>query len=110
MGTTSAHQERTTNGAALAAFLVAGIGAFAVGLFVMVNETGLFAAPALYRPAGGVSGRMTFATVVWLFAWALLHWRWNHRQLGSRRVHAATLLLIGVGVLLSFPPVWQLFQ
>src|SRR5690606_18680033 len=30
------------NGAAMAAFLAAGIGAFAVGLFVLLNETGIF--------------------------------------------------------------------
>ena len=71
------------NGAAMAAALAAGIGAFAMGLFVLLNEAGLFAAPALYGPAGGVTGRTTFATVVWLGAWAqpvlaapLLVWGW----------------------------------
>jgi len=97
------------NGAALASFLAAGIGAFAVGFLVIVNEAGLFAAPALYGPAGGVSGRMTFATVIWLIGWAVLHWRWKDRQLESSRVYAATLVLIALGIVLSFPPVWQIF-
>ena len=44
-----------TNGAAMAAALGAGIGASAMGIFVLLNEAGLFAAPALYGPAGGVS-------------------------------------------------------
>ena len=96
------------NGAALAAFLGAGIGALAMGVMVILNETGLFAAPALYGPAGGVSGRTTFAVVIWLIGWAVLHRRWKQRQLEPRRVHALVLALIGAGVLLCFPPLWAL--
>ena len=108
MTTTNDKHEGAPNGAALASFLAAGIGAFAVGFFVILNETGLFAAPALYGLAGGVSGRMTFAAAVWLIGWAVLHSRWKNRELESRRVYATTLVLIAVGVVLSFPPVWQI--
>ncbi len=96
------------NGAALAAFLGAGIGAFAMGLLVILNESGLFAAPALYGQAGGVSGRTTFATAIWLIAWGGLHYRWKAREIASPRVYAATLALLCVGILLCFPPVWKL--
>lgn len=101
-------REGLPNGSALAAFLAAGIGAFAMGLFVILNEAGLFAAPSLYGPAGGVSGRTTFAVVVWLIAWAALHARWKARTMASRGVHAATLVLIALGLILTFPPVWGL--
>jgi hypothetical protein len=100
--------EAVPNGAALAAFLGAGIGALAMGVMVILNESGLFAAPALYGPAGGVSGRTTFAVVIWLIGWAVLHRGWKHRRLEPRRVHTLTLLLIGAGVLLCFPPLWAL--
>lgn len=100
--------EAVPNGVALAAFLGAGIGAFAMGVMVILNEAGLFAAPPLYGPAGGVSGRTTFAVVIWLIGWAVLHSRWKHRQLDPRRVHTLTLFLIGAGVLLCFPPLWAL--
>ena len=102
------NRDATANGAALAAFLGAGIGAFAMGGMVILNEAGLFSAPALYPPAGGVSGRTTFAAVIWLIGWAVLHRRWKGRQVTSRPVHAITLILIGLGVLLAFPPVWKL--
>ena len=101
-------QRETVNGAAVAAFLAAGIGAFAVGLLVILNEAGLYAAPALYAPAGGVTGRTTFAVAAWLIAWAVLHRRWNERDVASRRVYALTLGLIALGILLCFPPVWGL--
>lgn len=96
------------NGAALASFLAAGIGAFAVGFFVIIHEAGLFSAPALYEPAGGVSGRTIFAAVTWLIGWGVLHRRWKDRQLESNRVYTATLLLIALGIVLSFPPVWKI--
>ena len=96
------------NGAALASFLGAGIGAFTMGFIVILNEAGLLVVPALYAPAGGVTGRTTFAVVIWLIGWAVLHRRWKGRQIESRRVHVVTLILIGLGVLLTFPPFWKL--
>jgi hypothetical protein len=102
--------ERTevVNGSAMAAFLGAGIGAFAMGVFVLLNEAGLFAAPALYAPAGGLSGRSTLAVVVWLIAWGVLHSRWRNRAIAPRRVHLLTLILAGIGILATFPPTWGL--
>lgn len=102
-------REAAANGAVLAAFVAAGIGAFAMGLVVILNEVGLFAAPALYGPAGGVSGRTTIAAAIWLAAWAVLHNRWKGRRIEPGREYAVTLGLIGLGLLLTFPPVWGLF-
>ena len=98
-----------SNGAALAAFLGACIGAFSMGFFVILNEIGLFAAPSLYGPSGGVSGRTTFATVAWLVAWAVLHHRWKDRGIAPRGVFRVGLLLLCLGILGTFPPVWGLF-
>ena len=96
------------NGTAMAAFLGAGIGAFAMGLLVLLNEAGIFVAPTLYGPAGGVTGRTTFALLVWLIGWGLLHSLWKTREMASGRVYALTLLLVGLGVLGTFPPLWGL--
>ena len=101
-------RSREVNGGAMAAFLGGGIGAFAMGAVVLLNEAGIFAAPALYAPAGGVSGRTTLATIVWLIAWAVLHYRWKAREIAPGRVGAVTLVLIALGVLGTFPPVWGL--
>jgi hypothetical protein len=97
-----------SNGAAMASTLAAGIGAVAMGVFVLLNETGLFAAPVLHGPAGGVTGRTTFATVVWLTAWVVLHARWKGREIAPGRILALTLVFVGVGVLAAFPPLWPL--
>ena len=98
-----------TNGTALAALLAAAIGAGAMGLVVIANEAGLFSAPAVYGPAGGVSGRTTLAVVIWLASWGVLHTRWRHRQMAARRVQAWSLALILLGAVLTFPPVWAIF-
>ena len=97
-----------TNGAAMAAVLGAGIGSFAMGAFVLLNEAGLFAAPALYGPAGGVTGRTTFATIVWLLAWGVLHARWRSREVAPASVFTWTVVLVVLAILATFPPVWGL--
>ena len=109
MATTSVSiTSHDVNGSAMAAFAAAGIGACAMGAVVLLNELGLFAAPALYAPAGGVTGRTTLATIVWLMAWAVLHHRWKDREIAPGRIGAVTLMLIALGVLGTLPPVWAL--
>ena len=98
------------NGHAMAAILAAGIGAFAMGLFVVLHETGLFVSPSLYPPVGGLSGRTTFAVIVWLIAWGVLNARWSPRTVSPRPVFTVTIALIALGVLGTFPPVWGLWR
>lgn len=97
------------NGAAMAAFLAAGVGALGLGLVVFLNELGVFEVPALYGPAGGVTGRTAAGVVIWLVAWAVLHSRWKERRMEPSGLFAMSLILIAVGVVLCFPPVWHLF-
>ena len=109
MATTSLSMtSREVNGSAMAALLGGGIGACAMGVVVLLNEAGIFAAPTLYAPAGGLSGRTTLATIVWLIAWAVLHSRWRAREIAPGRVGAVTVSLIALGVLGTFPPAWAL--
>jgi hypothetical protein len=97
------------DGAAMAAVVAAGVGAFAMGLFVILHEAGIFSAPSLYAPAGALSGRSTFAVVVWLGGWGLLHARWRGRSVGTGRLFAITLGLVALGIIGTYPPVWNLF-
>jgi len=97
------------NGAVWAAILASGIGGFGVGLMVILNESGIFAAPTLYGPAGGVSGRTTIAAVIWLVSWAVLHRLWRNREVDGGRVMAIAAALVLLGLVGTFPPVWSLF-
>jgi hypothetical protein len=97
------------NGAALAAFAGAGVGAFAMGLVSLLDAIGILPVPELYGPAGGVSGRTTLAVLIWLIAWAVMHRRWSDRDLETGGVHVAAIVLTVLGILLALPPVWSLF-
>ncbi|HEX7088079.1 MAG TPA: hypothetical protein VF198_17090 [Vicinamibacterales bacterium] len=99
---------REVNGAAMAAVLASGIGALAMGFVALLNEVGAFTVPALYAPAGGVTGRTTLVTVIWLVAWGVLHARWKAREIAPGGVTFVTFALTALGVLAAFPPVWGL--
>jgi hypothetical protein len=109
MTTIRVSNDDAPNGAAVAAILAAGIGAFAMGFVVILNAAGIFSAPTLYGPAGGVTGRTTLAVLIWLASWAVLHHRWKAREVAHTGAFALTFALIGLGLLLTFPPVWSIF-
>lgn len=98
------------NGGGAAALLAAGIGSFAVALFaVLADKIGAVkSAMIFYRPTGPLSGVTTCAIVVWLAAWAILHRRWEARMLELRPITRAALVLLGVSLLLTFPPIADL--
>jgi hypothetical protein len=41
---------------------------------------------------------------VWLAVWAILHARWRNRDVALARINAAALLLLGLSLLMTFPP------
>ena len=104
----TAATSETTNGSALAAFLGAGIGAFAMGGLCILHEAGVFVAPSIYAPAGGLSGRVAIACLIWLAAWGGLHRQWRRRQLSAAGVFLTAGILVGLGLLGTMPPVWGL--
>jgi hypothetical protein len=95
-----------SNGAGAAAVLAAGIGAFAVGLIATVADksAAIKAAMIFSKPTGPLSGVTTSAIVVWLIAWVILHARWRGKTVNLGRVGAAALVLLVLGLLLTFPP------
>ena len=99
-----------SDGASLAAVMASGIGALAMGVFVIIHEAGIYSAPSLHAGAGGLSGRSTFAVITWLVAWAVLHQRWKGGGPDSGTVLRWTLILTIIGVVLCFPPVWGLVE
>lgn len=66
-------------------------------------------AVALYKPAGGVSGRTAPAVVIWLIGWEILHCRWKDRHITYQRTLLLSMILIGGSIVLTFPLLWNLF-
>jgi hypothetical protein len=79
-----------------------------MGFFVILHESGLYSAPAVIAPVGGLSGRALFSVAVWIGAWAVLHAQWRMREVNETRVATIAALLTGVGLVAVFPPVWSL--
>ncbi|HZM04751.1 MAG TPA: hypothetical protein VFC44_17230 [Candidatus Saccharimonadales bacterium] len=100
------------NGAAAAAILSAGVGCLCVSLFGLLGD----AFPTLshlfnfYKPTGPLSGVTTTAIIIWLILWAVLSRSWKGRSLSMGRINIIAFLLLGVGLLLSFPPFGDLLQ
>ena len=100
-----------TNGSGAAAILAAGIGSFAVALFAIAADISAIVKDlfVFYKPTGALSGETTVAILLWLAAWAILELRWRKQNVSLPRVNLIALALLGLSLLLTFPPVGDLF-
>jgi hypothetical protein len=100
------------NGAAAATVLAVAIGILALGACALAGD----ASPRLARllnvwnPTGPLSGVTIFAILVWLLAWTALARAWTGHNLNLRRINLVALLLIVIGLLLTFPPFMDVLQ
>ncbi len=108
---TTANARDFPNGGGAAAVLAAGVGSFLVAVFALVGDKSstIKSLMIFYKPTGPLSGVTTSAIIVWLVAWLIFHRRWQNRMVAMGRVRAAALILLILGVLLTFPPIADLF-
>ncbi len=101
----------TRNGPGAAAILSSAIGCFALGVIAIMADKSQPVARLLnvYRPTGPLSGVTTLAISIWLFVWFLLHALWHRRDVQLKRINVISILLLIGGLLLTFPPVGDLF-
>ncbi|MBI1757835.1 MAG: hypothetical protein HYR62_01175 [Actinobacteria bacterium] len=94
-----------------AALIAGGIGSLAMGVFTTLVEasTSVKSALTLTKAVGPLSGKTVFAVVVWLVAWAVLHATMRRSTMAVGRAFALTLTLVGLGLLLTFPLIFQAF-
>jgi hypothetical protein len=64
---------------------------------------------AFYKPTGPLSCVTTTGIAIWLIAWVCLHYRWRNRNVALGPIAATALTLLVLGMLLTFPPVADLF-
>jgi len=99
------------NGFGAAAILAASIGCFSLGILTVAGDASKSFARhlILYRPTGPLSGVTTIAIVIWLVTWVLLSRRWSARDIALRPILIVAFLLLAASLLLTFPPVIDLF-
>jgi len=100
-----------TNGSGAAAILAASVGAFTLALLACASDKSAAVKSILifYKPTGPLSGVTTAAILIWLFTWGILEWRWRNRTVAAGRITAVALAMLGLSLLLTFPPVIDLF-
>ncbi|MGX1161427.1 hypothetical protein FBY31_0192 [Arthrobacter sp. SLBN-100] len=98
-------------GPASAAILAAGAGALSLGILTTLAEANatIKAFLTFYDPVGPLSGKTTLTVVVWLLCWGALHMALRKREVEGRRVVTASLVLIGLGLVGTFPIFFQAF-
>jgi fluoride ion exporter CrcB/FEX len=99
------------NGFGAAAILAASIGCLLLGILTVAGDASKSFARHLIlcRPTGPLSGVTTLAIAIWLLAWALLSRRWSGRNIALRPILTVAFLLLAASLLLTFPPVIDLF-
>jgi hypothetical protein len=106
------------NGPVAAAFLAAGVATLTLGLMVILAEAlPAFAAAldfsknyGLGSGVGPLSGKVALATIAFVVSWVAMHFAFRGRELPWSRVFLGTLVLIALGFLLTFPPIFLLFE
>ena len=100
------------NGPAVAALLAGAIGVFVLGLNTFLSAAGEGVAEwfRFQNRVGPLSGKTTMAGVVWLVVWAVLAGALWRRNVRVEWVWAAVIVLLVVGNLLMFPPIYERFE
>jgi hypothetical protein len=100
------------NGSIAAAILAAGIGSLTLGLLSFIGDVSLAARRAfiIWNPSGPLSGVSTGTVAVWLAAWLLLFLLWRRRKVRLARINLVSFVMLGIGMLLTFPPFADLLQ
>lgn len=98
-------------GPIVAAVLAGGVGCLAMGIFTTLSEASSSVADwlAWSDKVGPLSGKTVMTIIVWLVSWAILHVIFRNRQTETRQALTVSLVLIALGVLLTFPTFFQLF-
>jgi hypothetical protein len=98
------------NGTGAAAMLAAAVGCFALGVLAFAGDKSVAIKNSLnfYKPTGPLSGVTISAIVIWFAIWGILEWRWGRKTVALGRVNTIALVLLGLSLLLTFPPVVDL--
>jgi hypothetical protein len=99
------------DGPPAAALIAMGIGAFTLGLFVTLAEasTGVKDFLQMNDRVGPLSGKTILATIAYFASFAILGFAWRGRSFLLKGILTATVVLVALGLLFTFPPIFQAF-
>lgn len=113
------------NGPVVAAFLAAGVASLMMGIGVVLNEASAGIKNAigvdfsaflafdknygLGSGVGALSGKVSLAVIAFVVSWIVFHLWLRGKDVNFRTYFIASLVLVGLGFALTFPPVFLLF-
>ena len=100
-----------TNGSGAAAVLAAGLGSFTLAVLAIAADKSstIKSLMNFYRATGPLSGVTTTAILVWIAFWIVLERYWRNRNVAMGRIGTLALVLLVLSLLLTFPPIADLF-
>jgi hypothetical protein len=99
------------NGPVAAALIAGGIGAAALGLATSLAEAsaGIRTALNWTNPVGPLSGKAGIGVIAFFVSWLLLHMSMRGKNVNFSRAFTVAMVLLILGLLLTFPPIFDLF-
>jgi hypothetical protein len=103
--------ETRIDGPPAASLIAAGIGAATLGLFVTLAEasTGMKEWLQWNDRVGPLSGKTILAVVAYFGSFLILGVWWRNRNFALRTILIVSGLLVALGLLFTFPPIFQAF-
>ncbi len=99
------------NGPVAAALLAGGIGAAVLGLATFSVELSESVKNAMnwYKPVGPLMGKSSLGIIAFFLSWAILAYAWKGKDTNFTRIATIAMVLVALGLILTFPPFWHLF-
>jgi len=104
--------EDKPEGPVSAAILAAGIGVLALGIFTTLAEASTTLKEDVFQwstRVGPLAGKTGIAVAVWLVSWVILFFVLRNKPFETRRALTISLVLIGLGLIGTFPTFFQAF-
>jgi hypothetical protein len=96
-----------------AAIIGSGIGSVVLGIVILITEmkagAGFKTFLNFVGPVGPLSGKTTVAVLAFAIGWVTLHFTFKNKALSLTTSFIIGVILIGLGMLFSFPPFFELF-
>jgi hypothetical protein len=100
------------DGPVAAVMLATGIGTLVLGILTLLSEAseGVHEFLEFVERVGPLSGKTILASAAFFVSWGGLHMALRDREVDLRPVLMATVVLVAIALLLTFPPFFQLFE
>ncbi len=98
------------NGPVAAALLAGGIGSAVLGVITTASEVSTGFANVLnwMKPVGPLSGKVGVTVLIYLLSWLGLFFTWRGKNVDFNRIATIAFILLAIGLLGTFPPVFEL--